>query len=122
MLARLDAEMHLYKKPSKQIKQQVGDGQVIMALSGGVDSTVAATIIAKAIGDRLHGIFVDNGVLRKNEFEQVLATYKQIGLNVKGVDRKNFFTMPLKVKPIRKKNEKQLVNYLSMFFRKKRCN
>jgi len=62
-----------------------------MALSGGVDSTVAATLIHRAIGDRLHGIFVDNGVLRKNEFEQVLNTYHQIGLNVKGVDAKKLF-------------------------------
>ena len=62
-----------------------------MALSGGVDSTVAATLIHKAIGDRLYGIFVDNGVLRKDEFSQVLETYKQLGLNVKGVDAKNLF-------------------------------
>ncbi len=75
----------------EDIREQVGDGQVVMALSGGVDSTVAATLISRAIGDRLHGIFVDNGVLRKNEFEQVLATYKEIGLNVKGVDRKQLF-------------------------------
>ncbi|MDB5193593.1 MAG: glutamine-hydrolyzing synthase [Segetibacter sp.] len=80
----------------EKIKQQVGNGQVIMALSGGVDSTVAATLISKAIGDRLHGIFVDNGVLRKNEFEQVLETYKTIGLNVKGVDRKDLFYNELK--------------------------
>lgn len=81
------------------IQQQVGnDGHVIMALSGGVDSTVAATIIAKAIGSRLHGIFVDNGLLRKNEFEQVLETYKQIGLNVTGVDRKQLFYNALKDK------------------------
>lgn len=82
----------------RNIQQQVGDGQVIMALSGGVDSTVAATIITRAIGSRLHGIFVDNGVLRKNEFEQVLNTYKEIGLNVKGVDRKNIFYNALKDK------------------------
>ena len=82
----------------QNIRQQVGDGQAIMALSGGVDSTVAATIISRAIGDRLHGIFVDNGVLRKNEFEQVLKTYKEIGLNVKGVDKKNFFYEALKDK------------------------
>ncbi|HVZ24741.1 MAG TPA: glutamine-hydrolyzing GMP synthase, partial [Sediminibacterium sp.] len=56
------------------LKAQIGDQQVIMALSGGVDSTVAATLISRAIGDRLHGIFVDNGVLRKGEFEQVLRT------------------------------------------------
>jgi GMP synthase (glutamine-hydrolysing) len=64
---------------------------VIMALSGGVDSTVAATLIHKAIGDRLHGIFVDNGVLRKDEFQQVLDTYNAIGLNVKGIDAKQMF-------------------------------
>jgi len=62
-----------------------------MALSGGVDSTVAATLIHKAIGDRLHGIFVDNGVLRKDEFQKVLDTYNEIGLNVKGIDAKNMF-------------------------------
>ena len=82
----------------RQIQEQVGDGKVIMALSGGVDSTVAATIIARAIGSRLHGIFVDNGVLRKNEFQQVLDTYKQIGLNVTGVDRKKLFYDELKGK------------------------
>lgn len=82
----------------EKIQQQAGDGHVIMALSGGVDSTVAATIITSAIGDRLHGIFVDNGVLRKNEFEQVLKTYKEIGLNVKGVDCKKIFYNALKDK------------------------
>jgi GMP synthase (glutamine-hydrolysing) len=73
------------------LKKQIGDRKVIMALSGGVDSTVAATLIHKAIGERLSGIFVDNGVLRKNEFGQVLETYKKIGLNVKGVDAKDLF-------------------------------
>ena len=73
------------------LQQQIGDRKVIMALSGGVDSTVAATLIHKAIGSRLHGIFVDNGVLRKDEFEQVLATYRKIGLNVKGIDAKEMF-------------------------------
>ena len=74
-----------------KLKEQIGDSHVIMALSGGVDSTVAATLISKAIGERLHGIFVDNGVLRKNEFEQVLETYKTLGLNVKGIDAKKMF-------------------------------
>ncbi|MGN6491818.1 MAG: glutamine-hydrolyzing GMP synthase [Agriterribacter sp.] len=75
------------------LKRQIGDRKVIMALSGGVDSTVAATLIHKAIGDRLFGIFVDNGVLRKNEFNQVLETYDKIGLNVKGIDaREHFYT------------------------------
>jgi len=62
-----------------------------MALSGGVDSTVAATLIHKAIGKNLFGIFVDNGVLRKDEFESVLKTYDQLELNVKGVDAKKRF-------------------------------
>lgn len=75
----------------ERLKGQIGDAHVIMALSGGVDSTVAATLISHAIGDRLHGIFVDNGVLRKNEFEQVLQTYHDIGLNVTGIDAKQSF-------------------------------
>lgn len=75
----------------EQLKQQIGDAHVIMALSGGVDSTVAATLISRAIGSRLHGIFVDNGVLRKNEFEQVLSTYNQLGLNVRGINAKQLF-------------------------------
>ncbi len=62
-----------------------------MALSGGVDSTVAATLIHRAIGENLFGIFVDNGVLRKNEFESVLTTYAKLGLNVKGIDAKKRF-------------------------------
>ena len=75
------------------LKQQIGNRKVIMALSGGVDSTVAATLIHKAIGSNLSGIFVDNGVLRKDEFRQVLDTYHEIGLNVKGVDaREHFYT------------------------------
>ncbi len=75
------------------IKEQIGDKKVIMALSGGVDSTVAATLISKAVGKNLFGIFVDNGVLRKGEFEQVLETYKLLDLNVKGVDsREHFYT------------------------------
>ncbi len=73
------------------LKKQIGDRKVIMALSGGVDSTVAATLIHRAIGDRLYGIFVDNGVLRKNEFETVLETYAKLGLNVKGIDAKQLF-------------------------------
>ncbi|TAG12514.1 MAG: glutamine-hydrolyzing GMP synthase [Sphingobacteriia bacterium] len=79
-----------------RLKAEIGDKQVIMALSGGVDSTVAATLIAKAIGSRLHGIFVDNGVLRKDEFQQVLDTYATIGLNVKGIDTKDIFYAALK--------------------------
>ncbi len=82
---------HFISDTVETLKKQIGNKKVIMALSGGVDSTVAATLIHKAIGNNLHGIFVDNGVLRKNEFEQVLNDYKQIGLNVRGVDAKDQF-------------------------------
>lgn len=84
---------HFITDTVNALKQQIGDKKVIMALSGGVDSTVAATLIHKAIGDRLSGIFVDNGVLRKNEFQHVLDTYAKLGLNVKGIDaREHFYT------------------------------
>ena len=83
---------HFISDTVAQLKEKIGDRKVVMALSGGVDSTVAATLISRAIGDRLYGIFVDNGVLRKDEFETVLATYKKLGLNVKGIDaRKRFY-------------------------------
>lgn len=82
---------HFITDTVNALKEQIGDRKVIMALSGGVDSTVAATLIHKAIGDRLSGIFVDNGVLRKNEFQSVLDTYAKLGLNVKGVDAKATF-------------------------------
>lgn len=79
-----------------KIKAQVGDKKVVMALSGGVDSTVAAELIHKAIGDNLYCVFVDNGLLRKNEFETVLDSYKHMGLNVKGVNAKDLFYGELK--------------------------
>lgn len=82
---------HFVSDTIAALKAKIGSRKVIMALSGGVDSTVAATLIHRAIGDRLFGIFVDNGVLRKNEFEQVLETYNKIGLNVKGVNAKDHF-------------------------------
>ncbi len=82
---------HFISDTVETLKKQIGNRKVIMALSGGVDSTVAATLIHKAIGGHLYGIFVDNGVLRKNEFENVLATYAKLGLNVKGVDARNTF-------------------------------
>lgn len=70
----------------EQIRQQVGKGQAVCGLSGGVDSAVAAALVARAIGERLTCIFVDNGLLRKNEFEKVLAAFSDYGeLNVKGV-------------------------------------
>lgn len=87
---------HFISDTVKNLKKQIGKRKVIMALSGGVDSTVAATLIHKAIGSRLYGIFVDNGVLRKNEFEEVLETYKKLGLNVKGIDARKLFYKKLK--------------------------
>ena len=75
------------------LKQQLGNDRVILGLSGGVDSSVAAMILHKAIGNNLYCIFVDNGLLRKNEFETVLDSYKHMGLNVKGVNAKaKFYT------------------------------
>ncbi|TVZ51657.1 glutamine-hydrolyzing GMP synthase [Dokdonia sp. Hel_I_53] len=68
------------------LKAQLGEDRVILGLSGGVDSTVAATLLHKAIGKNLYCIFVNNGLLRKNEFSEVLLQYEGMGLNVKGVD------------------------------------
>jgi GMP synthase (glutamine-hydrolysing) len=84
------------KQTVEAIREQVGDKKVIMALSGGVDSTVAATLIHKAIGKNLFCIFVDNGLLRKNEFNEVLESYKVLGLNIKGVDASEKFYNELK--------------------------
>ena len=69
----------------------MGKEKVVLGLSGGVDSTVAAVLLHKAIGDQLHCIFVDNGLLRKGEFDSVLEQYQGMGLNVKGVDAKDRF-------------------------------
>ena len=73
------------------LKDKIGTDKVVLGLSGGVDSSVAAVLLDKAIGENLHCIFVDNGLLRKGEFEQVLEQYKVLGLNVKGVDAKDQF-------------------------------
>ncbi|MES2704428.1 MAG: glutamine-hydrolyzing GMP synthase [Bacteroidota bacterium] len=75
----------------ERIKEQAGGRKVVMALSGGVDSTVAATLIHRAIGENLFCIFVDNGLLRKNEYEQVLEGYRHLGLNTTGVDASERF-------------------------------
>ncbi len=80
----------------EDIRQKVGNDRVILGLSGGVDSSVAAILIHKAIGKNLHCIFVDNGLLRKNEFESVLESYKDMGLNVVGVNAKEQFYSVLK--------------------------
>tara|TARA_B100001250_G_scaffold118205_2_gene100346 strand:+ start:7181 stop:8716 length:1536 start_codon:yes stop_codon:yes gene_type:complete len=75
----------------ENLKIKLGDDNVVLGLSGGVDSTVAAVLLHKAIGKNLHCIFVDNGLLRKDEFEDVLQQYNGMGLNVKGVNAKERF-------------------------------
>lgn len=80
----------------KELKEKLGNDKVVLGLSGGVDSTVAATLLNEAIGDRLHAIFVDNGLLRKNEYQNVLEQYREIGLNVTGVDASEQFLSALK--------------------------
>ena len=78
------------------LRKQIGDEQVILGLSGGVDSTVAGVLLNKAIGKQLTCIFVNNGLLRKNEFEDVLASYQDMGLNVIGADASKEFLEELK--------------------------
>jgi GMP synthase (glutamine-hydrolysing) len=73
------------------LRAQIGDEKVLMALSGGVDSTVGAILLHQAIGKNLYCFFVDNGLLRKNEYEEVLASYQGMGLNIKGIDAKANF-------------------------------
>ena len=74
-----------------ELKEQIGNDRVILGLSGGVDSSVAAVLLNKAIGDNLTCIFVDHGMLRKNEFKQVMEDYEGLGLNVIGVDASEKF-------------------------------
>ena len=80
----------------KKIKQRVGTAKVICALSGGVDSSIAATLVDRAVGTQQTCIFVDNGLLRQNEFEEILETYKKTGLNVKPIRAADIFIHKLK--------------------------
>ena len=80
----------------KNLQEQIGNDKVVLGLSGGVDSSVAALLLNKAIGKNLYCIFIDNGLLRKNEFQEVLESYQQLGLNVKGIDAKEHFYSALK--------------------------
>lgn len=77
------------------LRERIGNDKVVLGLSGGVDSSVAAVLLHQAIGKNLHCIFVDNGLLRKDEYEQVLDSYKHMGLNVKGIDAKGRFLSQL---------------------------
>lgn len=79
----------------RELRALLGEDNVVLGLSGGVDSSVAAVLLHKAIGDRLHCIFVDTGLLRKNEFSEVLASYRNMGLNVKGVQAGDKFISDL---------------------------
>jgi GMP synthase (glutamine-hydrolysing) len=80
----------------EELKSRIGSDHVVMGLSGGVDSSVGALLLHEAIGHQLTCLFVDNGLLRKNEFEEVLSGYEGLGLNVKGIDAKEAFYNALK--------------------------
>ena len=82
---------HFIDETIDRLKEQIGDDKVIMGLSGGVDSTIAATLLHRAIGANLHCVFIDNGLLRKDEFAQVLNSYEHMGLNIKGVNAADRF-------------------------------
>ncbi|HEY1024401.1 MAG TPA: glutamine-hydrolyzing GMP synthase [Sphingobacteriaceae bacterium] len=77
------------------LKEKIGSDKVVLGLSGGVDSSVAAVLLHQAIGKNLHCIFVDNGLLRKDEYQSVLDSYQHMGLNVRGIDAKDRFLSQL---------------------------
>ena len=79
----------------ESLREKIGQDNVILGLSGGVDSSVAAVLLHRAIGRQLHCIFVNNGLLRKDEYESVLASYQDMGLNVRGVDATELFLKAL---------------------------
>ena len=98
------------------LKAKLGNDKVVLGLSGGVDSSVAAVLLDRAIGKNLFCIFVDNGLLRKNEFEAVLSQYKGMGLNVKGVDAKQSFYDVLKgIKEPEKKRKAIGAKFIDVF-------
>ena len=87
---------HFVDETVEGLRKKIGDEHVLLALSGGVDSSVAALLLHKAIGKNLFCFFIDNGLLRKNEFEEVMQSYNGMGLNVEGVDAKQLFYDALK--------------------------
>lgn len=87
---------HFIDETVEQLRQQVGDDTVILGLSGGVDSSVAALLLNKAIGKKLHCIFINNGLLRKNEFEEVQEAYEHLNLNLHAIDASEQFYSELK--------------------------
>ncbi len=98
------------------LKSKLGNDKVVLGLSGGVDSSVAALLLHRAIGKNLTCIFVDNGLLRKNEFEEVLNSYKSLGLNVIGVDAKQKFYSDLKgIADPEKKRKSIGKNFIEVF-------
>ena len=86
---------HFVSETIAKLKAKLGNDKVLLGLSGGVDSSVAALLLHRAIGKNLYCIFVNNGLLRKNEYADVLEQYKGMGLNVKGVDAANQFMSAL---------------------------
>lgn len=99
---------HFIRDTVSAIREQTGDSKVVMGLSGGVDSTVAATLIQHAIGDQLTGIFVDNGLLRKNEFQSVLDQYKKTGIHIMGIDARDHFYAALAGKSLPEEKRKAI--------------
>ena len=99
-----------------QLRQKLGNDKVVLGLSGGVDSSVAGVLLHKAIGNNLTCIFVDNGLLRKNEFSDVLDSYKGMGLNVIGVDAKEKFWNDLQgIRDPEKKRKTIGRNFIEVF-------